>query len=231
MQLDILGGEVRAMRAHRLRQALGLTLAGFLLAAAITIVSAQEGFMSTGASTAAVVAATSATTFGSTDVGAAAVVAAEEGLKVDVGLADEETTATMTLAQTPPPPAGTSESAAASIQPVLLNERAWSDGHTTIVECTGDVTRTCQVNIYGPNGEFILGRRISPNAEATDCSGPCLDSTGAALDASSVSRAQAAIAAGSQNHKVIVSAGAPLPPAAEEVPAETEAERLHVEGE
>ena len=230
MQLDNLGGEVRAMRAQRLRQALGLTLAGFVLAAAITMVSAQEGFMSIGASTAAVVA-TSATTFGSTDVGAAAVVAAEEGVKVDIALADEETTAAVTLAQTPPPPAGTSESATASTQPVLLNERAWSDGHTTIVECTGDVTRTCQVNIYGPNGEFILGRKISPNAEATDCSGPCLDSTGAALDASSVSRAQAAIAAASQSHKVIVSAGAPLPPAAVEAPAETEAERLHVEGE
>src|SRR3990170_3819787 len=121
------------------------------------------------------------------------------------------TLAGFVLAQAPPPAAAAAEEAASSTQPMLVSERAWSDGHTTIVECTGDVTRTCQVNVYGPTGEFILGRKISPSGEAADCSGPCLDSTGAPLDASSVSRAQAAIASGSQTHKVIVSAGGTAP--------------------
>src|SRR3990170_3734151 len=193
------------MVAHRLRQALGLTLAGFVLAAAISFVSAQEGSVLTAVPAAQAVTSSAMLAVG--NVGAAA------------------------AAQTPPPPAATAEEAAASTQPMLVSERAWSDGHTTIVECTGDVTRTCQVNVYGPTGEFILGRKISPTGEAADCSGPCLDSTGAPLDASSVSRAQAAIASGSQTHKVIVSAGAPLPPAVEEAPAETQAAPLHREGE
>ena len=193
------------MVAHRLRQALGLTLAGFVLAAAISFVSAQEGSVLTAVPAAQAVTSSAMLAVG--NVGAAAV------------------------AQTPPPPVATAEEAAASTQPMLVSERAWSDGHTTIVECTGDVTRTCQVNVYGPTGEFILGRKISPSGEAADCSGPCLDSTGAPLDASSVSRAQATIASGSQTHKVIVSAGAPLPPAVEEAPAETQAEPLHREGE
>ena len=217
------------MVAHRLRQALGLTLAGFVLAAAISFVSAQEGSVLTAVPAAQAVTSSAMLAVG--NVGAAAVVAAEEGPKVDVAMAEEETISAVAVAQTPPPPAATAEEAAASTQPMLVSERAWSDGHTTIVECTGDVTRTCQVNVYGPTGEFILGRKISPSGEAADCSGPCLDSTGAPLDASSVSRAQATIASGSQTHKVIVSAGAPLPPAVEEAPAETQAEPLHREGE
>lgn len=100
----------------------------------------------------------------------------------------------------------------------------------TFVECTGDVVRTCQVNVYGPNGEFILGRSIAPNGEAADCSGPCLDSIGAPIDASAISRAQAAVTAGSQAYRVITSVGTPAAPPAAQPPEEPQAEPLHDEG-
>src|SRR3989337_2194963 len=121
------------MVAHRLRQALGLTLAGFVLAAAIAFVSAQEGSVLTAVPAAQAVTSSAMLAVG--NVGAAAVVAAEEGPKVDVAMAEEETIAAVAVAQTPPPPAATAEEAAAATQPMLVSERAWSDGHTTIVEC------------------------------------------------------------------------------------------------
>jgi len=227
------------MVAHKLRQALGLLVIGFALTAAISVVSAQEGMFSTTATTQAVAESavgsfstkaaatpvTTAPTGSFSNEGGAAALASEDGPKVDVALAGDE----VAVAQIPP--ASTTSAAAAAAQPALLNERDWSDGYKTVVECTGDVAPTCQANVYGPNGEFILGRTISPNGEAADCSGPCLDSTGAPLDASSVSRAQAASAAGSPTHKIIASPGVPPAPAAEEAPAEGEAEHLHVEGQ
>jgi hypothetical protein len=231
------------MRAHKLRQALGFIIAGFVLGAAISVVSAQVGLQESaepsaaaeiaaatvGAGAAAVVAASEATAvsaeIGLSAAAASAVMGSEEGSDA---LAEEGAEATVAQA----PPVAPEGQTTAATQPILINEREWSDAHKTIVECTGDVARTCQVNVYGPNGEFILGRTISPNGEAVDCSGPCLDSTGAPLDASSVIRAQAAIDAGSQTHKIITSAGTPLAPATAVPPAETEAqEPLRAEGE
>jgi len=210
---------------HRTRQALVLSLVGVAFTAAITGVSAQESTLALPVPVVQVPVPASGPALAV--LGGAAIVVEDEP-KVDVAMAGDETIAATAVAQAVPP-AATSGGAAAA-QPALVNERAWSDGHTTIVECTGEITRTCQVNVYGPGGEFILGRKISPNGEAVDCSGPCLDSTGAPLDAASVSRAKAAVAAGSQTHKVITSAGIVLPPPAEEVPA-TEAERLNREGD
>ena len=208
------------MGAHRLRQILGLTLVGFVLAAAISFASAQEGPLFT--------AALEQDTAGAG--GAALALASEEGPLSDGVMAEEAPSPAVVVAQTPPlpSPAVAPDAAAVTTGKTLLNERAWSDAHTTIVECTGDVTRTCQVNVYGPNGEFILGRKFSPNGEAADCSGPCLDSTGAPLDASSVSRAQAAIAAGNRTFGVITS---PSVPQVVETPSETQAEPLRREGE
>jgi hypothetical protein len=161
--------------------------------------------------------------------GVSAALQSEEGTKVDLAMGGDETA--LTVAQIPSTPAAP-EGVTASAQPILVNERAWSDGVKTIVECSGDVVRTCQVNVYGPDGEFILGRKISPSGEAADCSGPCLDATGAPLDAATVARAQAAASAGGQTHKVITSAGLPTaPPVATGTTTETEAEVLRHEGE
>jgi hypothetical protein len=230
------------MVAHRLRQALGLIVVGFALAAAISVVSAQEGMFSTtvpspsAAEPAAGLFSTEPAATPAASASAAAFagegsapLASEDGPKLDVAMAGGESAPA--LAQAPPTSTASTE-AAATTQPALISQRDWSDGYKTVVECTGDVVRTCQANVYGPNGEFILGRTISPNGEAADCSGPCLDSTGAQLDASSVTRAQAAIAAGSRTHKVITSAGLPLAPASESsAPTEDEAVRLHGEGQ
>jgi hypothetical protein len=152
----------------------------------------------------------------------------EEGTKVDLAMGGDE--AGVTVAQIPSTPAAP-EGMTASAQPILVNERVWSDGVKTVVECTGDVVRTCQANVYGPDGEFILGRKISPSGEAADCSGPCLDASGAPLDAATVTRAQAAAGAGAPTHKVITSAGLPTPPVVTVSPAETEADVLRHEGE
>lgn len=220
---------------------MGLIVVGVALAAAISVVSAQEGMFSTTAQSAAVaeaaagsfstelvaapVAPTPAGTF-SGEGGTA--LASEDGPKLDVALAGDEAAA---VAQAPSSTTGSTE-AAATTQPALIGQRDWSDGYKTVVECTGNVVRTCQVNVYGPNGEFILGRTVNPNGEAADCSGPCLDSTGAQLDASSVTRAQAAVGTGSQTHKIITSAGLPPAPATESsVPTEDEAVHLHGEGQ
>ena len=213
------------MAFHRTRQALVLSLVGVVLTAAITGVSAQE---ITFAVPVPVVQAPAPSSGPALAVLGAAAIIVEDEPKVDVAMIGDETIAATAVAQAVPPAAASGGTAAS--QPILVNERAWSDEHKTYVECTGDVARTCQVNVYGPGGEFILGRKISPNGEAVDCSGPCLDSTGAPLDAASVSRAKAAVAAGSQTHKVITSAGIVLPPPAEEVPT-TEAERLNREGD
>lgn len=228
------------MVAHRLRQAMGFIVVGVALAAAISVVSAQ-GMFSTTAESAAVaepaagsfstelvaapVAPTPAGSFSSEGGGAA--LASEDGSKLDVALSGDEAA----VAQAPVSTTGSTE-AAATTQPALISQRDWSDGYKTVVECTGNVARTCQANVYGPNGEFILGRTINPNGEAADCSGPCLDSTGAQLDASSVTRAQAAVGTGSQTHKIIMNAGLPPAPATESsIPTEDEAVRLHGEGQ
>ncbi|HEY6102024.1 MAG TPA: hypothetical protein VI007_02240 [bacterium] len=214
---------------------------GVALAAAISVVSAQESMFSTTAQSAAVaeaaagsfstelvaapVAPSPAGTF-SGEGGAA--LASEDGPKLDVALAGDEAAA---VAQAPPASTGSTE-AAATTQPALISQRDWSDGYKTVVECTGNVVRTCQANVYGPNGEFILGRTINPNGEGADCSGPCLDSTGAQLDVSSVTRAQAAVGTRSQTHKIITSAGLPPAPATESsIPTDDEAVHLHGEGQ
>lgn len=214
------------MGSRKLRQALPSILVVVVVAAAISVVSAQEGSLFTTSSVAQVATSSSVAGGG---------VLSEDGSGIELALASQTVVPPVTVAQTPPPAVTSEEQTPAAAQPILVGERAWPDAHTTIVECTGEVTRTCQVNVYGPNGEFILGRKISPNGEAADCTGPCLDSTGAPLDASSVSRAQAAVAAGSQTHKVIVSAGAPLPPTTiqttEVTPPEVEADPIHLEGQ
>ncbi len=209
------------MGVGRRQYAMGAALVGILLVATITYVAAQEG------------AGDLALIDGGGTVAAAASAEALDG--ADLAMAQEEPLPVVTVAQATPPPAPvTSEEEAApapATPPALLSERAWSDGVTTIVECTGEVARTCQVNVYHPGGEFILGRTITPSGEAADCSGPCLDSTGAQLDASSIARAQSAIAAGSQTHRIITSAGAPVPPAAVvQTSTDVEAEPLRVEG-
>ena len=139
-------------------------IVGFVLAAAISFASAQEGPLFT--------AALEQDTAGAG--GAALALAPEEGFRVNGAMVEEAPSPAVVVAQTPPlpGPAVTSDAAAVTTGKTLLNERAWSDGYTTIVECTGDVTRTCQVNVYGPNVEFILGCKISPNGEAADCSRP-----------------------------------------------------------
>jgi hypothetical protein len=232
------------MVVSRPSTALITAVIGVALAAAGGFASAQ-GFGSGVSSTAALAVATSAAGFeavGAAQVDAAvsssgmfspggtsAALLSDEGTKVDLAMTGDEATL---LAQTPAPAGPAPEGVTGSAQPTLVNERAWSDGYKTIVECTGDVTRTCQANVYGPDGEFILGRKISPSGEAADCSGPCVDATGAPIDAAAVSRAQAAVSAGAQTHKVISSAGLPpAPPAAAETPTETEAELLRHEGE
>jgi hypothetical protein len=218
-------------------KALIVAVVGLALAAAGGFASAQ-GFRSEAVSSAALTVETTAVPAqvdvavsgaGIFSAGAALASLSEEGTKVDLAMAGDD--ATM-VAQTPVPAGPTPEGVAVAAQQILVNERAWSDGVKTVVECTGDVTRTCQANVYGPNGEFILGRRISPSGEAADCEGPCLDATGAPLDAATVTRAQAAVDSGAQTHKVITSAGLPsAPPAATEAPIETEAEQLRHEGQ
>jgi hypothetical protein len=160
--------------------------------------------------------------------GVSSALQSEEGTKVDLAMGGDETA--LTVAQLPPTPT-VPEGVSASAQPILVNERVWSDGVKTVVECTGDVVRTCQANVYGPDGEFILGRKISPSGEAADCSGPCLDASGAPIDAATVTRAQAAAGAGAPTHKVITSAGLPTPPVVTVSPPETEADVLRHEGE
>jgi hypothetical protein len=233
------------MVAHRLRQSLGFIVAGLTLAAAISAVSAQEGILRVTAPSAVEPAAAGPSLLDAVNAestGTAAVagpgllsdtsaaLASEQEARTDIAMAGDQAAGAVTLAQTLPPAPPTSTGTAAT-QPPLLNERDWSDGYKTVVECTGDVARACQANVYGPNGEFVLGRTISPNGEAADCSGPCLDSTGAQLDASSVSRAQAAAAAGSPTHVIVTGAGAPPAPAAQEAPSEGEAQPIRHEGE
>jgi hypothetical protein len=235
------------MVVSRRSKALIIAVVGLALAAAGGFASA-EGFRADGASSAALTVETSAGEFDAVQAamvdvagsaagifteGAALASLSEEGTRVDPVTAGDDTIMAM-VAQTPAPAGPAPDGVAVAAQPILVNERAWSDGVKTVVECTGDVTRTCQANVYGPDGEFILGRRITPSGEAADCEGPCLDATGAPLDAATVTRAQAAVDSGAQTHKVITSAGlppAPAPVAVTEAPIETEAEVLRHEGE
>lgn len=186
------------------------------------------GFTAGAAAAAETVAASAAGTFSAGEMGGVRL--ADDGTKADVTTIDEDAGGT-TVAQLPP--AGPAPQAAAgSASPILVSERAWADGTKTVVECTGDAARTCRVNVYGPDGEFILGRALTPTGEAADCGGPCLDATGAPLDSATVARAQAAVDAGAQTHKVVVSPGMALtPPPVPEAPTETEAEQLRHESQ
>src|SRR3990172_7493740 len=116
----------RTWGAHRLRQILGLTLVGFVLAAAISFASAQAGPLFT--------AALEQDTAGAG--GAALALAPEEGFRVNGARAEEAPSPAVVVAQTPPlpGPAVTSDAAAVIIGETLLNERAWSGGYPTMVE-------------------------------------------------------------------------------------------------
>lgn len=189
----------------------GWYLAAF---AAVLIVSAaayyalaQEGALLTEQDGPAGFAVTAAA---SSAVSAEARVGTAQQAEVATVAGEEETQATLaaaTLAQT----AGEEAEIVALATPSRwLEERTWADGVTTVVECTTvGATRSCRVSVFGPGGEFILGREIPASGEAFGCPGQCIDATGAVLDSSSVARAQGAIAAGDRDVGV-VSAGTPM---------------------
>lgn len=129
-----------------------------------------------------------------------------------------------------PAQAGDEEVVALATPSAWLEERTWSDGVTTVVECiTVGASRSCRVNVYGPGGEFLLGREIPAVGEAFDCTGPCLDATGAVLDSSSVSRAQAAISEGDHTVGVVTAGTGTM--AEGEVAVEEEAAEVQDRGE
>lgn len=188
--------EVGVMVTRRLWQAGASVLAGILLVAVVSYVSAQGGSVALAL-------------IGEGQAGGAVTVAAggvSEGSS-SLELAEAESTTTVTIvAQTPPPVVttpSTVEEAVITMPTNWLSERVWTDGARTVVECIGSPTRTCNVNVYGPAGEHLLGWNISPTGLGTDCSGPCLDSTGTVLDSSSISRAQSAIAAGNRSYSIV----------------------------
>lgn len=232
------------MAACRPSRALLVAVTGLALATGAGLAAAQ-GFRMDAGSTALVSAAAGSVEFNAAAAAQTAAASgagtftagvatsarlADDGTRSDVTMIGEDAAGTTTAQLPPAGPAP--ETVAASTSPILVSERTWSDGAKTVVECTGDVARTCKVNVYGPDGQFILGRTFSPAGEGADCGEPCLDAAGAPLDAATVARAQAAVDAGAQTHRVITSAGMALtPPAVPAAPTETEAEQLRHESQ
>lgn len=153
---------------------------------------------------------------------------AQAGTTEQAEEAEEEFVSTgMQEVQAPPaapaPVLAPGQAATVAMPSSWLAERTWEDGVRTVAECvTTEGGRSCKVNVYGPNGEFILGREIPASGEAVDCPGPCLDATGAVLDSSSLSRTQAA---------TTVEAEAETVPEAEAVPEDLAVEAIRDRGE